>query len=63
MSTFRKPLSAFQHHILHVVANLKTPYGLGINTGQGYQNCETLVEEDIKNQRSTNKLFTLTQIQ
>ena len=75
MSTFRRPLSAFQHNILHVVAELKTPYGLGIkraldgdydcgiNTGQGCQNCETLVEEDIKNQRSTNKLFTLTQIQ
>ncbi len=76
MSMFRKPLSAFQHGILHVVANLKTPYGLGIkraldrdydweiNTGWGYRNGETLVEEeDIKNQRSTNKLFTLTQIQ
>ena len=58
MSMSRKPLSVFQHHILHVVANLKTPYGLGIkraldgdydcgiNTGQGYQNCETLVEEE-----------------
>ena len=76
MSMSRKPLSAFQHGILHVVANLKTPYGLGIkraldrdydweiNTGWGYRNGETLVEEeDIKNQRSTNKLFTLTQIQ
>ena len=76
MSMFRKPLSAFQRNILHVVAELKTPYGLGIkraldrdydweiNTGWGYRNGETLVEEeDIKNQRSTNKLFTLTQIQ
>ena len=76
MSMFRKPLSVFQHNILHVVADLKTPYGLGIkraldgdydweiNTGRGYRNGETLVEEeDIKNQRSTNKLFTLTQIQ
>ena len=76
MSTFRRPLSVFQHNILHVVAELKTPYGLGIkraldgdydweiNTSWGYRNGETLVEEeDIKNQRSTNKLFTLTQIQ
>ena len=76
MSMSRKPLSVFQHNILHVVADLKTPYGLGIkraldgdydweiNTGWGYRNGETLVEEeDVKNQRSTNKSFTLTQIQ
>jgi len=76
MSTFRRPLSAFQHNILHVVAELKTPYGLGIkraldgdydweiNTGCGYRNGETLVEEeDIKKSEVDKQIFTLTQIQ
>ena len=77
MSMSRKPLSVFQHNILHVVADLKTPYGLGIkraldgdydweiNTGWG---CTGMVKHwlrkrILKNQRSTNKLFTQTQIQ
>ena len=77
MNTSLKHLSAFQRDILYVVADLDTPYGLGIkrgleeyydedvNTGRVYQNLNRLVDMEYIEKSEIDKrtnTYTLTQM-